>query len=305
MFRVLIVVCLSLLTLSPAWGQPSVPAQDLLLLVAGPSGERIDPHEQALLGYLNGLRGEYNLYNLQLGTMHFDQPKEARLLREGLGFRPESGVTIGLVQLSDQGIPVRTLYKREGVTSDSVEADYRELLGQWSTVSGESLPQALRPTNATEPTVTNEPTATTEPTVVTTTTTESGHSQTPSHLSAPTANDSVVYSFEGVRTVVTSFQEQTDALWSELRNRPLREDRLDVPVRESTARLVDLAKNLRQAHENGVIYPLEQLAAARAEGRQWKHSEPQFYLPVDLRKNVKPILQLLDQMEAIESQGRK
>ena len=113
-----------------------------------------------------------------------------------------------------------------------------------------------------------------------------------------------IYSFEGIRSVVTDLNSRVDSLWSDLRNRPLREDRLDVPVREATVELQKASAQLLQAHQRGVVYPTEQLAAVRAAGRKWRLAEPQFYLPVPLRAEVEPIEKLLKQAEAIEYQGR-
>lgn len=108
--------------ISPGFAQTQVPHQQLLLLVAGPSGDRIDPREKAVVDHLNSLRSNYNFSQLQMGTMHYDRPQEAALLKNTLGFSAQKGVTVGLVQLSESGIPIRTLYKMEQVTQGSLLA---------------------------------------------------------------------------------------------------------------------------------------------------------------------------------------
>ena len=231
----------------------TIPTQRLLVLIAGPSGDRISANEQAVVSYMNQLRGEYELYDLQMGTMHFDRPQEAGILKNQLGFSPNSGVTVGLVQLSDRGIPSRTLYKAENVTKASLEREHLQLLKRWSELSAQPLPAALQPAD----------------------------------------------------TAVNSLQQQTSDLCLDFRNQPSREDRLDVPVRQATLDLLEATTNLKTANQNGVIFPLAELEAVRSTGRDWKLTEPQFYLPPHLRTNVEPIVDLIEKVEAIEYQGRK
>lgn len=286
----------ALLSLSfPVSAQNTVPYQKLLLLIAGPSGDRIDPTEQAVVGYLNELRGEYGLYNLQMGTMHFDRPRENKILSQGLGFRENAGVTVALVQLSDQGIPVRTLYKRESVTPNSLQAEHKSLLGKWSDFTGQELPAALRP--ATSTTAQIPPINDTPPVEM------SDNRTSTQPLTPPESGE--VYSFEGIRSVITDLQKNTEALWNGVKNQPLREDRMDVPVREALLEFKNASEQLLAAHKKGVIYPLAELEQTRIAGRRWKLTEPRIYLPVEFRKDVQPILILLKQLEAIEYQGRK
>lgn len=299
MRKLSLILLLISLTCLPCLAQ-NVPYQRLLLLVAGPSGDRIDPTEQQVVSYLNQLRGQYNLYNLQMGTMHYDRPQERRLLTQVLGFRPAAGVTVGLVQLSEQGYPQQTLYKSESVTPSTLKAQQRELMGKWSQLTGESVPPELRsatsagtPPQMTPPSDLGGPPEMTPPS-------DNGTSSEP--VAPPQSGE--VYSFEGIRTVVTSLQQKTTSVWDDLKNKPLREDRMDVPVREATVALKQASDQLFQAHKRGVVYPLDLLEQVRARGRDWKHTDPRVYLPVELRSEVQPILNLLEQIEAIEYQGR-
>jgi hypothetical protein len=262
----------------------NIPTQRLLVLIAGPSGDRISANEQAVVSYMNQLRGEYELYDLQMGTMHFDRPREAGILKNKLGFSPDSGVTVGLVQLSEQGIPSKTLYKAENVTQASLQREHLQLLKRWSELSAQPLPAALQ----------SQETASRPPT---------NPDRTSPPLNPPARVE--VYTFEGIRTVVNSLQQQTSDLWLDFRNQPSRDDRLDVPVREATLDLLEATTNLKAANQNGIIFPLAELEAVRAAGRDWKLTEPQFYLPPHLRTNVEPIVDLIDKVEAIEYQGRK
>jgi hypothetical protein len=264
----------------------SIPSQRLLLLIAGPSGDRISPTEQHVVAYLNRLRGEYGLYDLQMGTMHFDRPREASILTGPLGFSPNAGVTVGLVQLSEQGMPVQTIYKAENVTEATLEQEHRYLLSRWSELSSKPIPDALRDVAANPNTNPNN----------------NGGNSTAPPPSQPATEE--VYTFEGIRTVVTSLQHKTSDLWNDLRNQPSRDDRMDVPVRTATLALLEATTNLKTANESGIIFPIEQLQAVRVAGREWKLTEPQYYLPPHLRTNVGPVLELIQMVEAIEYQGR-
>ena len=268
---------------------PAIPYQQLLLLVAGPSGDRIDPREKAVVDHLNGLRSNYNFSQLQMGTMHYDRPQEASLLKSTLGFSPQKGITVGLVQLSDKGLPVRTLYKLEGATQASLTAAQNELLSRWSKTTGQPLPRDLRPAgSAGGPTSQGGPVAANPPSWM-------------PNIGTP----SQVYTFEGIQYVVFEIDKRVGGMWQGLANAPARSDGNDARVREQTRALVEATQALRAAHLQGVIYPFDQLAAVARTGRAWQASEPQYYLPVPLRSNVAPMETLLQQVEEIYVQGTR
>ncbi len=280
-----------------AIAQAPVPYQQMLLLIAGPSGDRIDPQEQRVVEHLNGLRGTYNFTELQMGTMHYDRPSEAAVLTKTLGFSPGKGITVGLVQLSDQGLPIRTVYKLEQVTQASLLAAQNDLLTRWSRATGQTLPADLRPagsnarpqaTSSNPPTVANPPAATTQQPWL-----------------APNTEPTKAYTFDEVQSVTKALATRTATVWDNVRNAPLRSDGNDLAVREQTKTLYDAARNLRAAAERGVIYPLNELAAVSQIGRAWHETDPQYYLPVPLRSEVEPILDLLRQAEEIHTQGSR
>jgi hypothetical protein len=269
----------------------NIPFQRLLLLVAGPSGDRIDPREKAVVEHLNGLRSRYDFSQLQMGTMHFDRPQEAALLKNPLGFSPQKGITVGLVELSEQGLPVRTLYKMEQVTAASLMAAQNDLLSRWSQLTGQPLPAELRPAGSVGgPSSTDSGAATTAAT--------SSTGWTPS-----VGEPSQVYTFEGIQAVVFGLDDTVGGMWKSLMNAPLRSDGNDLAVREQTKALAEATLALRQASENGVIYPLSELAEVARLGRSWEAAEPQYYLPVPMRSSVQPVLGLLRQVEEIHAQG--
>jgi hypothetical protein len=279
---------------------PDVPYQSLLLLVAGPSGDHIDPREKAVVDHLNGLRSTYNFSQLQMGTMHYDRPQEAALLKNTLGFSPQKGITVGLVQLSEKGLPVRTLYKMEQVTQASLLAAQNELLSRWSQTTGQPLPRDLRPAgSAGGPSSSGQPASPNASPEVASNTTPG------QPWMVPSVTPSQVYSFEGIRAVVTAIDDYSGGMWKSLMNAPLRSDGNDLAVREQTKALAEATAALRTAHEKGVIYPLEQLAAVARVGKAWAAAEPQYYLPVPMRSSVKPMLGLLRQVEEIQVQGSK
>jgi hypothetical protein len=92
-------------------------------------------------------------------------------------------------------------------------------------------------------------------------------------------------------------------MWKSLMNAPLRSDGNDLAVREQTKALAEATLALRQASENGVIYPLSELAEVARLGRSWEAAEPQYYLPVPMRSSVQLVLGLLRQVEEIHAQG--
>lgn len=302
--RVLSALTLSLLWVaSAALAQLPLPQEQLLLLVAGPSGDRIDPREKAVVAHLNGLRGNYNFSQLQMGTMHYDRPREATLLKNPLGFNPQKGVTVGLVQLSEQGLPVRTLYKMENVTQASLLAAQNDLLSRWSTYTGQPLPAALRPAGTpggpgsnsapvTPPPVASNPVPPTRP-------------NTPSTSQPWISNVTPreVYSFEGIQAVVYEIDDMAHGLWSNVMNAPLRSDGNDVKLREQTKALADATEALRRAHDAGVIYPQQELGQVARIGRAWQQAEPQYFLPVPFRGSVPHLLELILRVEEIGVQG--
>lgn len=286
---------------SSVWAQvPPIPYQQLLLLVAGPSGDRIDPREKAVVDHLNGLRQSYNFSQLQMGTMHYDRPQEAALLQKTLGFSPKKGVTVGLVQLSDKGMPLRTLYKLEGATQASLMAAQNELLSRWSQVTGQPLPRDLRPAgSAGGPTSQGGPIAA-NPNASNPNPPRSNPTWMP-NIGTP----SQVYTFEGIQSVIFGIDDRVGGMWKSLANAPLRSDGNDLAVREQTKALAEATAALREASKAGVIYPLDQLAAVARVGRSWQATEPQYYLPVPMRSNVQPMETLLLQVEEIYVQGSR
>jgi hypothetical protein len=279
--------------------QPTIPYQKLLLLVAGPSGDRIDPREKAVVDHLNNLRSTYNFPELQMGTMHYDRPSEAALLKNTLGFSPQKGITVGLVQLSEKGLPARTLYKMEQVTQSSLMAAQNDLLSRWSQTTGQPLPRDLRPAGTVGgPTANGSPVSNGGPVA-------SNPTQPTTLPWIPNITPRQVYTFEGIQAVSFATDDLVGGMWKTLMNAPLRSDGNDLAVREQTKALADATLALRSATQSGVIYPLDQLSAVARVGRAWLASEPQYYLPVPMRSNVQPLSDLLRMVEEIQVQGSK
>lgn len=294
MIRPIICGLLAIMLVSVAHAQqPNIPYQKLLLLVAGPSGDRIDPREKAVVDHLNNLRSTYDFSELQMGTMHYDRPSEAALLKNTLGFSPQKGITVGLVQLSDKGLPARTLYKMEEVTQASLMAAQNDLLSRWSQTTGQPLPRDLRPAGSVGgptanggPVASNPPPSATQPWI-------------------PNITPRQVYTFEGIQYVSNAIDDLVGGMWKSLMNAPLRSDGNDLAVREQTKALAEATLALRSATKDGVIYPLDKLATVARVGRAWLASEPQYYLPVPMRGNVGPLSELLRMVEEIQVQGSK
>lgn len=289
----LIVSFFTLVPFAAAHAQaPTIPYKSLLLLVAGPSGDKIDPRERAVVDHLNTIRRSYNFPQLQLGTMHYNRRDEAALLKNTLGFSPAKGITVGLVQLSDQGLPVRTLYKLEGVTQASLMAAQNDLLSRWSQTTRQPLPRELRPPSAGGP-------ASPGGVPVASTTSPA------QPWMIPNITPTQVYTFEGIQAVIKAIDDYSGGMWKNLMNAPLRSDGNDLAVREQTKALAEATLALRQASEAGVIFPMEQLAAVSRAGKAWQAAEPQYYLPVPLRGSVQAMTGLLHQVDEIQVQGSK
>lgn len=190
---------------------------------------------------------------------------------------------MGLVQLSEQGIPVRTLYKVESVSKSKLLAAQNELLSRWSSTTGQPLPPGLRPAAANSSPTTGSATL--------------DSSSLPPHQGS-------IYTEEGIRYVIRTLDDQVSVLWGTLRNSPLREDGNDLRLREETKTLSEATAALRARSEIGVIFPLEELMAVARAGRDWAAAEPQYFLPVPLRQEVKPLNGLLEMIEEISAQGR-
>lgn len=282
------VTCLlSLVFAFSAASAQTVPYQKLLLLIVGPSGDRIVADEQEVVAYLNRLRNDYGLNNIQMGTMHFDRPRESRILKDSLGLDPKKGVTLALVQLSDQGVPVRTLYKREAVTAAVLESEHKDLLTKWSQISGERLPAELAAiTSGTQrPPITNP-------------------SSQAGDIGPPQAKVDVTFSPEGVTSVIGALNNQLVDLWDYFRNVPVRTDQKDIVLRQMTLGLLEASTELHRIHtQEGLVYPLRQLENLRRAARDWEKAEPQYYMPVELRPEVPSLIDLLEQLETIEYQG--
>lgn len=281
----LLTVLLVTLTFSHGLCQDRIPADRLLLLVAGPSGNRIDPDEHAIVNFLNDVRDENQLNNLKLGTMHFDRFQEYRMLEQALGIYEASGITIALVELSNRGEPLRTFSQFSGVTASNLRNEHRELLTLWSDISGQGIPSSLRVAAQVTPVTPQEPPV------------ETG-------LPQPMAGE-YIYSFEGIRSVIIRLDQNTNDVWATFRNQPLRSDRSDTSLRQATVNLIAAIDDLKQAHFNGIIYPIAQLEAVRSAGIQWRLSGPRTYLPSELQEQVNPILNLIRQAEEIEAQGKR
>ena len=273
--------------------QDRIPADRLLLLIAGPSGDRIHPDEQSIISFLNDLRGEHRLSELKLGTMHFDRTQEFQMLEQALGIYESSGITVALVELSSRGEPLRTFSQFTGVNSSNIHGGHKELLTLWSDISGQSIPPSLRVAAEVTPAPVRTPEPSPEPPV----------NNPDTGLPHPMAGDHI-YSFEGIRSVVTQLDQNTNSVWSTLRNQPLRSDGLDAPLRRATVHLLSAVVDLKYAHFDGIIYPIAQLESVRSAGIQWRLANPRAYVSSGLQDQVISILNLLRQAEEIEAQGK-
>lgn len=130
-------ICLfSLICSVSAWGQTLRPDQ-LMVLVVGASASQPDPDQQAVVARLQQLRQDPAWRNLQMGTMHFDRPREAAHAQNTLGVRREDLPALVLAQIDDQQTPVRKLYAIPRVTRNTLD-QVDAMAQQWSFRSGSS-----------------------------------------------------------------------------------------------------------------------------------------------------------------------
>ena len=260
-----LILILTILLFLPAAAQTT--PDKLLVLIIGPSGDKIAPAEQGVVERLNQLRGEAGLTQLQMGTMHFDRPPEAEFCQRVLGVRKSDLVAVTLVQLDAQGQPQRALYTIPKVTPAAIDQAHQEILEQWSNISGVALPAA-----ATRP---------------------------DTHINRP---PSQVYTPEGILNLARVVEQQTSAIWNDLRNQPMRSDGRDTAVRQTLLGLVESSRNLRVALEEGISNPKNRFEEVFAARDAWMVAEPQYYLPVDQRRHVEPLQSLFIQLEEAYTQ---
>ena len=321
--RTIFLLFLATLLSGVAQAQTPIPAERLMLLIAGPSGDRIDPKEQSVVFELNQFRGEHSFHALKMGSMHFDRPREAALLTNKLGLRSQAGVTLALVELSRLGVPIRSLAKYEQVSQVGLPAMRDDLVTHWARVSGSSLPSRLAhlapsvsapppptpsrpqtpppqqesaplPDVAPPPDTPVPPVGSTPPATLT----------EPSPPSDPN-RQRTVYSPGGIRTISIRLADATNGVWNRFKGTAFRADQKDVPLRNLTLELAQKTNYLRQAADRGIVYPRQQLQDVLAAGRAWRSAEPELYLPPNLRSDVRRIFKLLIEVEDIEYQSRK
>lgn len=249
-------------------GAQAVKPQQLLVLIVGPSGDRIAPEENQVVERLNRLRSEAGLTQLQMGTMHWDRPAEARFVRDTLGVDRNDLVAVALVQLDSQGRPHKPLHVERKVTAARIDAAQEQVLRRWSQLSGVSLPMAV---------------------------------SAPVVVPRPVPGAEVMTS-EGILNVARQTETLANQLWEDLRNRPLRDDRKDVALRSALFGLVEHSRLLRIAMEEGLVNPVERFQRTLRSGDDLKAGEPQYYLPVDLRGREKPLFQSLEQLRRAYAQ---
>lgn len=234
---------------------PVDPAR-LMVLIVGPTSDPISPEEEDVVRRLNSLRRENALDQLQLGTMHWDQPAQAQLARTKLGIQRADLVAVALVELDARKVPYKTLYKVPRVTPESLDAAM-EALRKWSRMTGLALDNV-------SPTVGGEP---------------------PPRQEAMT--------FEGILNTARRLESLSSTLWDRIRNEPLRSDGSDKAMRKALLGLAENSRLLRNALEQGRVNPTEYFQMTLASGDDFKRTEPQYTLPVAYRPSVPQIMEAL------------
>lgn len=95
--------------------------EQMMILVIGPSADNPDADQVAVVDRLQALRQDPAWRQLQMGTMHFDRPREAEFARKVLGIQRHDLPCLVLVQLNEKRVPARKLYALPRVTRRSLE----------------------------------------------------------------------------------------------------------------------------------------------------------------------------------------
>ncbi len=222
----------------------------MLVLVVGPTTTPIHPDEGEVVQRLNQLRRQNGLDQMQLATMHYDQPAQARVCREVLSIQSRDLVAVSLVELDAKGNPVRSLYTLPRVTPANLD-QLQGTLSRFSQLSGLPL---HNPNLADDFPVSQE-----------------------------------MMTSEGVQNTARRLDDLAQALWVEVRNQPLRPDQADLRARQALLNLAENSLLLRQALDRGVINPREQFQLVLTQAQEWKDSRPELYLPIPSRAKVAPI----------------
>lgn len=226
----------------------------ILVLVVGPTTSPIHPDEGEVVQRLNLLRRQHGLDQMQLATMHYDQPAQARVCREVLSIQGRDLVAVSLVELDARGNPMRSLYTLPRVTSANLD-QLQGALSRFSQLSG--LP--LRDLNLAD--------------------------------GIPVRDE--ILTSEGVLNTARRLESLTQSLWAEVRNQPLRADQADRRARQALLNLAENSLLLRQALDQGLINPREQFQLVLTQAQEWKASRPELNLPVRSREKVAPINEAL------------
>ncbi len=226
----------------------------MLVLVVGPTTTPIHPDEGEVVQRLNLLRRQNGLDQMQLATMHYDQPAQARVCREVLSIQSRDLVAVSLVELDTKGNPVRSLYTLPRVTPANLD-QLQGTLSRFSQLSGLPL-------------------------------------NSPNLADDFPVRDEIMTS-EGVRNTARRLESLTQALWTEVRNQPLRSDQADRRARQALLNLAENSLLLREALDRGLINPREQFQLVLTQAQEWKDSRPELNLPVPSRGKVAPINEAL------------
>lgn len=252
MRRCLLLLALTLLcAATPAAAAPAtVRPERLMVLVIGPSSNPVNPDEADAVQRLNQLRRQNGLEAMQLGTMHFDQPEQAKFAKERLGIQRKDLVAVALVELDDRKSPKRSLYTIPRVTGDKLDS-LQGTVTRWAQMAG--VP--LRPRT---------------------------------DLDEPPLRDEQMTQ-EGILNTARRLETLTSRLWDSVKNEPLRRDQADRPVRRALLGLAENARLLRAALEQGRVNPREQFELVVDSGQEWRDSRPELSLPVPYRGQVPSI----------------
>ncbi len=234
--------------------QGTLSPDKLLVLIVGPSSTRIHPDESQVVQRLNQLRGQNGLDQMQLATIHFDQPAQAKLCRQKLGIQSTDLVAVSLVELDANGNPKRSLYTVPRVTGATLD-QLQGTLTQWSRFSGVPM-------------------------------------RSPTLSDGLPVRDETMTA-EGILATAARLESLTQALWEQVRNEPLRDDQSDRAVRRALLGLAENSRLLRHALEQGNVNPRDQFQLVMANAREWTSSEPQLTLPVRFRGQVPSINEAL------------
>ena len=253
-----------ILLAATTWAEPK--ADDMMILVIGPSAQRIDPNEARVVARLNALLEQSAYARLTVATIHFDRPQEADFAKQVLGVTAAELPLLCLVELDPATRqPIRRISSVPRVRAANLDC-VDKMAATWAQAAAVTEPEPPRPKD-------------------------------------PGNQGSEIYSYEGVSSVIRELDALASDMWDQTKNLPLlREDGSDQPSRRALLGVAEYSHNLREALDRGIENPREQMEGVLYSRDRLTAQQPELFLPVAVRPSIPRLVELLNRVEDIYRQ---